>query len=156
MYTYSEIRLDAIASLRHHHAITTYDGERIMKFLTYIPFLLTASALFPAFCDAAAAEKAEVFSRQSLLNKAITLPSPRIEAQVIKVHFPPGFKTPSHTHEGPGPRYVLKGKLRVQDSGEDHVYQAGQVFWESGSRMTVENVGEGEAEIVIFQMAPAK
>jgi hypothetical protein len=30
------------------------------------------------------------------------------------------------------------------------------VFWETGAEMTVENVGKGEAEIIIFEMAPAK
>jgi quercetin dioxygenase-like cupin family protein len=127
-----------------------------MKLLTFLPLVATACLLLPALSDATPTEKAGGFSRQNLLNKIITLPSPRIETQVIKVHFPVGFKTPSHTHEGSGPRYVVKGRLRVKDGGEDHVYQTGQVFWESGSTMTVENVGGSEAEIVIFQMIPAK
>lgn len=127
-----------------------------MKFLTCLPLIFPICLLLPANATAAQADKASGFTRQNLLNKTITLSSPKVETQVIKVHFPVGFKTPSHTHEGPGPRYVVKGSLRVKDSGEDHVYKAGQVFWESGSEMTVENVGETEAEIVIFQIAPAK
>ena len=127
-----------------------------MKFLPLFSFVLSLGLLLPATATATPAEKNSGFSRQSLLNKAVTLPSPNIEAQLIKVHFPPGFKTPLHTHEGPGPRYVLKGQLRVKDNGEDNVYKAGQVFWESGSEMTVENVGPGDAEIIIFQMVPAK
>lgn len=105
---------------------------------------------------ASAADKPSGFARQTLLKKAVTLPSADIETQVIKVHFPPGYKTPLHTHEGPGPRYVLQGRLRVEDNGEINIYKAGDVFWESGSEMTIENVSSKEAEIVIFQMAPNK
>lgn len=127
-----------------------------MKFLTYLPLLLPL-ALAPATdCAANPSDQKSGFSRQSLLKKRVTLPSPDIETQVIKVHFPPGYKTPLHTHEGPGPRYVLSGRLRIVDNGETHIYKAGQVFWESGSEMTVENVGSGDAEIVIFQMVPPK
>ena len=127
-----------------------------MNRLTYLPLFFPLILLCPSTGAANPPDKQSGFSRQTLLKKTVTLPSPQIETQVIKVHFPPGFKTPSHTHEGPGPRYVVKGRLRVKDSGEDHVYGPGQVFWESGSEMTVENVGGGDAEIVIFQMAPAK
>lgn len=105
----------------------------------------------------ARAEQAEAkFSRTELLNKRVTLASPEIDAKVIRVKFPRGFKTPLHTHQGPGPRFVLKGRLQVEDSGESHVYKPGEVFWETGTEMTVENVGKGEAEIIIFEMATAK
>lgn len=96
------------------------------------------------------------FARQTLLSKAVTLPSNKLDTKVVRVKFSPGYKTPVHTHDGPGPRYVLNGKLRVEDGGETHDYTAGDVFWETGSEMTVENVGSGEAEIVIFEMAPSK
>lgn len=127
-----------------------------MKCLSVFSIVLSLGLFLPMTASATPAERNSGFTRQKLLNKAVTLPSPNIEAELIKVHFPPGFKTPSHTHEGPGPRYVLKGQLRVKDNGEDNVYNAGQVFWESGSEMTVENVGHGDAEIIIFQMIPAK
>lgn len=127
-----------------------------MKILTYLPLLLPLALSVSTDCTASPSDNKNGFSRQSLLKKSVNLPSPDIETQVIKVHFPPGYKTPAHTHQGPGPRYVLKGRLRVVDSGETHVYKAGEVFWESGSEMTVENVGSSSAEIVIFQMIPTK
>ena len=127
-----------------------------MKFLTYLPLLLPLAFTPATDCAANQSDQKSGFSRQSLLKKMVTLPSPDIEAQVIKVHFPPGYKTPLHTHEGPGPRYVLNGRLRIVDNGETHIYKTGQVFWESGSEMTVENVGSGDAEIIIFQMIPPK
>ena len=96
------------------------------------------------------------FIRQSLFTKRATLPSNTLDTRVVRVQFPKGYKTPEHTHEGPGPRYVLKGKLKVEDSGETKVYSAGDVFWETGAVMTVENVGTGKAEILIFELAPVK
>ncbi|QJD31450.1 cupin domain-containing protein [Methylococcus geothermalis] len=91
-----------------------------------------------------------------LLQKTVTLPANTVETRLIRVRFPPGYKTPLHTHEGPGPRYVLQGRLRVEDAGERHDYGAGDVFWETGSAMTVENIGGSDAELVIFELAAAK
>lgn len=94
----------------------------------------------------------ESILRKQLLKKSVSLPSNKVETQVIKVNFAPGYKTPLHTHEGPGPRYVTKGQLRVVDGGENQIYKEGEVFWETGSEMTVENVGKTSAEIIIFQL----
>lgn len=94
--------------------------------------------------------------RSTLLQKNVELPSNAINAKVIKVTFPPAFKTPLHTHEGPGPRYIIKGKLKVVDNGSTKTYSAGEVFWETGAEMTVENITQDTAEIVIFEMAPVK
>jgi quercetin dioxygenase-like cupin family protein len=102
----------------------------------------------------AADEATSKVSRENLLKKRVTLSSKEIDTQVIRVRFPKAYKTPLHTHEGPGPRYVLKGKLKVEDSHQSSVYVAGEVFWETGEAMTIENVGKGEAEIVIFEMLP--
>ncbi|MEY4718955.1 MAG: hypothetical protein RL563_1573 [Pseudomonadota bacterium] len=104
----------------------------------------------------AADEVASKFSRENLLKKRVTLSSKEIDTHVIRVRFPKSYKTPLHTHEGPGPRYVLKGKLKVEDSHQSTVYAAGEVFWETGEAMTIENVGKGEAEIVIFEMLPTQ
>ncbi|MGY6275952.1 cupin domain-containing protein [Methylomonas sp. MgM2] len=101
-------------------------------------------------------EAAAKFSRQVLLSKQAALTSKDVETKVIRVQFPKGYKTPLHTHEGPGPRYVLKGKLKVEDSGQTTVFGPGEVFWETGAEMTVENVGKGDAEIIIFEIVPTK
>lgn len=116
-----------------------------------LPACLSISTTL-AFADA----ETKSFSRQMLLNKAVTLPSKDIATHVLRVRFPKGFKTPLHTHEGPGPRYVVNGKLRVEDGSENKIYGPGEVFWETGAEMTVENVGAGDAEIIIFEMVPAK
>jgi quercetin dioxygenase-like cupin family protein len=99
---------------------------------------------------------AQTIHRQLLMKQALPAPAPNLETKVIRVQFQPGAKTPVHTHEGPGPRYVLKGHLRVEDAGVKQVYGPGDVFWETGAPMTIENVGGSDAEMVIFEMAPAK
>ena len=127
--------------------------KKIIKTLILLAMLVLFATAVNADQDKHAAA---TIARQLLLKKKVSLPSKDILANVIQVQFPKGFKTPEHTHEGPGPRYVVRGQLRVVDSGESKVYKAGEVFWETGDLMTVENVGLGEAEIIIFEMAPAK
>jgi quercetin dioxygenase-like cupin family protein len=91
--------------------------------------------------------------RAVLMENPVELSSKNINAKVIKVTFPTAFKTPWHTHEGPGPRYVLKGKLKVTEQGKVNTYSVGEVFWESGKLMAVENVGNETAELIIFELA---
>lgn len=128
-----------------------------MKHIRHILFLAFAFGFFLATIPAANAEESSAkFSRELLLKKNVTLAAKEVDTNVIRVRFPKGYKTPLHTHEGPGPRYVVRGKLKVEDSGQTNVYAQGEVFWETGAEMTVENVGKGEAEIIIFEMATAK
>lgn len=115
--------------------------------------LVTSTALLSSGI-VSAQEKA--LNRSILLSNKIELPSKNIDAKVIRVIFPPAFKTPWHTHEGPGPRYVVKGNLTVVEGGKTNTYTTGDVFWESGNLMSVENIGEGFAEIIIFEMAPVR
>ncbi len=128
-----------------------------MKHLGRIFYLASALGLCLAISPAANAEQSTTkFSRELLLKKHVTLAAKEVDSNVFRVQFPKGYKTPLHTHEGPGPRYVLKGKLKVEDGGQSNVYGPGEVFWETGAEMTVENVGKGDAEIIIFEMAPTK
>jgi len=102
------------------------------------------------------AQENPTFDRTVLLENKVELPSNNVNAKVIRVIFPPAFKTPWHTHEGPGPRYVVKGKLKVVEGGKTNTYSAGDVFWESGDLMSVENLGDDSAELIIFELAPVK
>ena len=102
------------------------------------------------------AQEKPTLNRTLLLENRIELPSNNINAKIIRVTFPPAFKTPWHSHEGPGPRYVVKGKLKVVEGGKTNTYSVGDVFWESGNLMSVENIGEDSAELIIFELAPAK
>ena len=124
-----------------------------MNRISPIAFLFSVISL--SALTATAAELQATPSRQTLLTRDVALPSTQMQTHVIRVEFPPGFKTPAHTHEGQGPRYVIKGHLKVEDGGKTQVYGPGDVFWETGEPMTVENVGGSEAEFVIFEIAPA-
>lgn len=93
-------------------------------------------------------------TRQLLMRQDVPPMGPELTASVIRVQFASGYKTPLHTHAGPGPRYVTKGRLRIEDAGKRQTYGPGDVFWETGAAMTVESVGGGDAEIIIFELAP--
>ena len=95
-------------------------------------------------------------SQKVLFEQAVELPSKNVNVKIRRVTFPVGFKTPEHTHEGPGPRYILRGKLQVIEGGVTGTYGAGEVFWESGIPMTAENVGGEEAEFIIIELLPVK
>jgi quercetin dioxygenase-like cupin family protein len=118
--------------------------------------LATLTTLLFAGIQAVQAQEKTGLNRTLLLEKKLELPSPSINAKMIRVAFPYGFKTPTHTHEGPGPRYVVKGSLKVIESGKVATYSAGDVFWETGELMSVENVGDAAAELIIFELAPGK
>ncbi len=117
--------------------------------------MLFTTLLFINIKTVSAQEK-PTLNRAILLENKIELPSNNVNAKVIRVTFPPAFKTPWHTHEGPGPRYVVKGKLKIVEGGKTNTYSVGDVFWESGQLMSVENMGEDSAELIIFELAPAK
>lgn len=103
--------------------------------------------------NSAVAEE-KVMQRSILLENKVTLPGNQLNGKVIRVSIPTGFKTPRHTHDGPGPRYVVKGTLKVDEGDKTGIYSEGEVFWESGQSMTVENVGVEPAELIIFELAP--
>lgn len=118
--------------------------------------LAIQSALLLGNMQAVSAQEKTGLNRTVLLEKKLELSSPNINTKMIRVAFPPAFKTPWHTHEGPGPRYVVKGTLKVVEGGKTNTYSAGDVFWETGELMSVENVGDDSAELIIFELAPIK
>ena len=119
------------------------------------PFYLITIFLAVTIGSAAQA-KQSMPPKKLLLEKKVELPSKALTAKMVRVTFPEGYKTPWHMHKGPGPRYVIKGKLKIIEGGKTDIYSAGDVFWESGIRMSAENIGEGDAEVVIFELGPPK
>jgi len=131
--------------------------------MSKIPTIKSTALILSAFTalllgniQAVSAQEKTNLNRTVLLEKKLELPSPDINAKMVRVAFPPAFKTPWHTHEGPGPRYVVKGKLKVVEGGKATTYSAGEVFWETGELMSVENVGDDAAEMIIFELLPVK
>ena len=92
--------------------------------------------------------------RVPILENAVELPGKNINAKVIRVTFPPHYKTPWHTHDGPGPRYIVRGQFEVTDNGTVKTYGTGEVFWETGAKMAIQNISDQTAELIIFEMAP--
>ena len=117
--------------------------------------LVTFTALLLINNKTVSAQENPKLNRTILLENKVHLPGNNINAKVIRVIFPPAFKTPWHAHEGPGPRYVVKGKLKVVEGGKTNTYSVGDVFWESGNLMSVENIGEDSGELIIFELVPA-
>lgn len=93
--------------------------------------------------------------RTTIMENPVEFPSKNINAKVMRVTFPPHYKTPWHTHEGPGPRYVVRGKFEVTDDGMVKTYSNGEVFWESGKKMAIQNMSDETAELIIFELAPS-
>ena len=102
------------------------------------------------------AEEVPALQPQTLIEKSVELSGARLDVKVLRVTLPKGFKTPEHVHEGPGARYVIKGRVKISEAGQTAEYGPGQVFWESGQTMTAENISEGDAELLIFEVDPQK
>ena len=122
------------------------------------PILSLVLTLSFAACGKAESVPAEGPSKISslLFEKAIDLPSKKVNVVIRHVKLPVGFKTPAHTHKGPGPRYVINGTAEVVEGEATLTVSAGDVFWESGAVMTAENVGDGEMELIAVQLLPVE
>lgn len=118
------------------------------------PALMTILLLVTSFW--VVAEDVPEPPRQMLIEKMLDLPEIKAKVSLTKVIFPKGYKTLPHAHEGSGPRYVVKGRVKIEEEGQVQEYGPGQVFWESGQTMTAENISDGEAEIIIFEVTPKK
>ena len=130
-----------------------------MMKLAALPLFLTAFTLTSASLhaeEAAVAQPAPMPPKQTLLEQPVDLDTTKIQASVFRLTLPRGFKTPQHVHDGPGPRYVVKGRVKIEEAGQTAEYGPGQVFWETGGVMTAENISEGEAELIIFEVSPRK
>jgi quercetin dioxygenase-like cupin family protein len=139
------------------HTIHRYDSLLHRLLASRVRFFIAAVLILLLFVitDAASAGGDEPgLIRTPILENTVELPSKNINAKVIRVTFPPHFKTPWHTHEGPGPRYVVRGKFEVTDNGMVKAYSTGEVFWETGAKMAVQNISDQTAELIIFEMAP--
>ncbi len=69
----------------------------------------------------------------ALLSHAVSLDDsgPWI-ARCDRVDFPPGGIAYTHTHPGPGIRYLLEGSITIRSEGHETVYAPGEPWFESG------------------------
>ena len=99
--------------------------------------------------------QAQGLQAKVIFEQAAELADKNVNVNIKHVTFPVGFKTPEHSHKGPGPRYVIKGEMEVIENGVTGTFGPGEVFWETGNPMTAENVGGEEAELIIIELLPA-
>ena len=69
----------------------------------------------------------------------------------------PGAKVASHTHKGPGLRYVLEGSIAIEFNKGDKIetYQAGSTYYEpAGFHYAGYNAGPGRARVIIVELLP--
>ena len=121
----------------------------MLKLISIIPLKVLVMIIIGLFINGkiVLAQESHQFNRSILLEKNIVLPNNAVNTKVIRVVFPPAFKTPWH---------VVKGSLKVIEGGKANTYSSGDVFWESGDLMSVENINETPAELIIFELVPAK
>ena len=91
-----------------------------------------------------------------LFEKVVDLPSKKVNVAVFHVKLPVGFITPAHTHEGPGPRYLIEGTTEIVIGETTETYTAGEAFWEPGDLMTDENVGDVPVELIAVRLLPVE
>ena len=74
----------------------------------------------------------EGVSSRVALATAIDLPGPSSLLRCDRVDFPPGGTALLHTHQGPGIRCLLKGRIRIEIAGTTHAYGPLEPWFESG------------------------
>ena len=79
-----------------------------------------------------AALKGDGMSSRVALATAINLPGPSSLLRCDRVDFPPGGTALLHTHQGPGIRCLLKGRIRIETAGTTHAYGPLEPWFESG------------------------
>ena len=69
----------------------------------------------------------------ALLSAEIELdPATAWLARCDRIDFPPGGVAYTHTHPGPGVRYLLHGSIEIHTSGHRTTYAPGEAWFESG------------------------
>lgn len=95
--------------------------------------------------------------KEKLIDRLVELPDKDFNILVRTVEWPVGFKSKPHTHKGPGPRYVLRGKVRIDDQGKVGEYSAGESFWHPGGfPHTAENIASEPSKVLIIELLPKK
>jgi quercetin dioxygenase-like cupin family protein len=122
---------------------------------------LTAFALLQAgiLASAAAEETGQASDDQfrRILEKARIPNAGELEVQVREHNYPPGWKAPTHYHDGALFIYVLEGNFEVSTEavGIKH-YKSGEAMQMPGQTvMDARNASESEPlKLVIFQVGP--
>ena len=82
------------------------------------------------------------------------LSASKVKVRVIKLTLAKGWKVASRIHPIPGPRYVLKGRVRIATDAKADEFGPGQLFWETGSQYLSENISDSEVDLLVMEMLP--
>lgn len=72
-------------------------------------------------------------SARPVLQQMFTTSETTAVLRLDRVDFPPGAVAYRHTHPGGGLRYLTKGSLALDASGETHQYSAGEAWFEDAN-----------------------
>jgi hypothetical protein len=114
---------------------------------------LFAGLALMCWLDAMAAETAPL-PQQLLGEQSMDLSASKVKVRVIKLTLAKGWKVASRIHQIPGPRYVLKGRVRIATDAKAEEFGPGQLFWETGSQYLSENVSDSEVDLLVMEMIP--
>ena len=94
----------------------------------------------------------------ALLSREVELdPASPWIAHCDRIDFPPGGIAYTHTHPGPGIRYLLHGELEIASEGELAVYGPGEAWFERGPDPVRAVASEdGETAFVRVLLLPAE
>jgi len=94
-----------------------------------------------------------VSSTESWDGEGFSYPQGKAEMTFIKAIFPPGAKTPVHTHPQPGVVYVEKGwiKCTLTESGNEREFRRGEALVTStgDTQHACENIGSEDAVLFV-------
>lgn len=88
---------------------------------------------------------------QVLGEHTLELSSPRFKMKVLRQILPRGFRATEHIHDHPGPRYVIKGRVRVLSEGAVAEYGPGELFWEMPGTFMMENISAGDVDLLMVE-----
>ena len=123
--------------------------------LTVTAILLLAGAAIGLAFNTNASDTKPV--RTVFIDRDVEIPDRNFNMLVRTMEWPVGYKSKPHMHKGPGPRYVLSGKVRIDDQGKIGEYSAGETFWHDGGfEHTAENIADTPTRVLIIELLPRK
>lgn len=114
---------------------------------------LIAGVMLMSCFDVTAGE-APPLPLQLLGEHSMDLSAPKVNVRVIKATLSKGWKAAERIHPVPGPRYVLKGRVRIATDTKAEEFGPGQLFWETGSQYLSENISDSEVDLLIMELIP--
>ena len=102
-------------------------------------------------------EESEQGGEGALLSHAVELdPAADWIARCDRIDFPPGGVAYTHTHPGPGIRYLLHGELEIRTGGRSVTHGPGGAWFESGLEPVYAAAAtDGETAFVRVLLLPA-